>query len=145
MTSAPALAGLLVASAGVSLQWLRFLRGEDISEPFHIPPIFGDPVCEPRVCAEDALPERRRVLLDFLLSPGLWVEFTVGYIVGLHLILCFVLCRYGCHRCRAPPSPRRTGIRTRIEGAVPAGHAGARELRDGSGVAPRALALEPGH
>ena len=134
MASASALAGLVIASAGVGLQWLRFWRGEDISEPLRLPTVIC-PACPPRF--EALVPERRLFLLDFAISPGFWLELVIGYVIGLHLVLGLLLCRYGRRWCCASPSRRRVGIRSRIEGAIPAGSAIAGELRDGPGLAPR--------
>ena len=141
MASTSALAGLVIASVGVGLQWIRFLQGGDISEPLRVPPFVCGP-CPPRF--EDTVPERRLFLLELATSPGFWLELAIGYVIGLHLIVGLLLCRYGHRRCCTSASGRR-GFRARIEGAVPTRHALAGDIRVGPRVAPRLIALEPSH
>ena len=141
MASTSALAGLVIASFGVGLQWIRLFQGGDISEPLRVPQFVCGP-CPPRL--EDTSPERRLFFLELATSPVFWLELGIGYVVGLHVIVGLLLCRYGRRRCCTSASGRR-GLRARIEGAVPARHALAGDVRVGPRVAPRAIALEPSH
>ena len=136
MGSTSALAGLVIASAGVGLQWARFWNGQDISEPIHLPLLAcpACPTCPPRF--EASVPERRLLLLELVASPDIWLELLLGYLIGLHLLLGFLLCRYGSRRCCPPAARRRVGVKSRIEVTLPARASSAGELRDGSGVAP---------
>ena len=132
MSTVASLAALSIASAGVGLQWLRFLRGEDISEPVHIPNVICRACPEPY---ENSVPEHRRFLLPLLAAPGFWLELFVAYLIGIHLVFVACLCKYGCRRTSGGvASGRRVGVRTRIEGAVPARHADPGDLPGGPRV-----------
>ena len=142
MASYPALAGLLVASAGVGLQWVRLLRGQDISEPLHLPPLVCG-VCPPRF--EASVPEHRLFLLDLIASPEIWLELFVVYLIGVHLVLGLFICKYGRRCCCGFPAGRRVGLRSRIGGAVPARHADIGDIRGRPGVSPRASIADASH
>ena len=98
MASGSALAGLVIASAGVGLQWCRFLQGHDISEPIHLPPLVC-PACPTQY--EDTVEEHRLFLLELVSSPGIWLELFGAYLLGLHLLIAVLLCRYGRRVCRS--------------------------------------------
>ena len=99
MAAASALAGLVIASFGVGLQWVRLFQGGDISEPLRVPPFVCGP-CPPRF--EDTVLERRLFLLELATSPGFGLELVIGYVIDCGAVAVQVWATEVLHLCLWP-------------------------------------------